>query len=213
MNKSKTILYVTRHGQTEWNFERRAQGHLNSDLTALGREQARRLGERLKTITLDVAYTSTVGRTQQTASIALATAGKDIPVYQRDDLREINFGSWEGQLWADIEAKEPERLSKLWSRPSEYQPDTGESIVQTVNRIKGAMQDIIAKHRGQTIFIVAHGGVVKALMYAYDHGVLDNFWSSEPYAAPTCLSRLVAEDDKIYFDMLPDISHLEGIHK
>lgn len=211
MSTSKTTLYVTRHGQTEWNFERRAQGHLNSDLTTLGRQQATRLGERLKTIALDVAYTSTLGRTQQTASIALATAGKDIPVYQRDDLREINFGSWEGQLWTDIEAKEPERLSKLWSKPSEYQPDTGESILQTVNRVKAALQDIIARHRGQTVFIVVHGGVVKALMYAYHHGVLDDFWSSEPYAAPTSLSKLVVNGDEIQFEMLPDTAHLADL--
>ncbi len=209
MKQSKTILYVTRHGQTEWNRERRAQGHLNSPLTDLGKEQASRLAKRLAPIQIDAVYTSTLGRTLQTAEIALA--GRNIEIRQSEQLKELFFGDWEGKTFVEIESRDPEDFYNLWHRPDIYDPQTGEKITDLIARIKKEIELIAERHLGETVFIVVHGGVIKALMYAYQHGKLQDFWKSEPYAEPTSLSKLVYSEGAMTYEMLPDASHLAGL--
>ncbi len=209
MKQSKTILYVTRHGQTEWNQQRRAQGHLNSPLTELGKAQASRLAERLKPIHFDAVYTSTLGRTMQTAKIALGE--RAIEIEQSEQLKELFFGDWEGVTFTEIEARDPEHFHNLWHRPDIYDPPTGEKITDLIVRIKREFEAIAERHLGETVFIVVHGGVIKALMYAYQHGNLADFWKSEPYAEPTSLSKLVYSEGSMTYEMLPDASHLEGL--
>ncbi len=209
MKQSKTILYVTRHGQTKWNSERRAQGHLNSPLTDLGKEQAARLAKRLEPIHFDAVYTSTLGRTMETAKIALA--GRAVEIKQSEQLKELFFGDWEGMQFAEIEARDGEQFNNLWHRPDIYNPSSGEKISDFVERIKKEIETIAERHRGETVFIVAHGGVIKALMYAYQHGNLADFWKSEPYAEPTSLSKLVYSEGTMTYEMLPDASHLDGL--
>ncbi len=207
MKNAKTLFYVTRHGQTEWNLNRRAQGHLDSPLTDLGRQQAAKLGDRIKDIDFDIAYCSSSGRTLQTTQIALG--GRKVEIIQRDQLRELNFGDWEGKTWQEIEATNPEQLYNLWKDPANYQPQNGESIDQLITRIKAEFRRIAEKHLGQTVFVAVHGGVVKSLMYAYQHGVLKEFWTSEPYAHSASLSILTYQNGQFSFDLLPDAKHLE----
>ncbi len=207
MKAVKTLFYVTRHGQTEWNLVGRAQGHLNSPLTDLGKRQAAKLGERLKGTKIDAAYCSSTGRTLQTAQIVLGE--RPIEVIQRDQLRELNFGNWEGKLWQDIEQVNPEQLHNLWKDPANYQPDGGETVFQLVERITREFERIGEKHKGETVFITVHGGVVKSLMYAYQHGDIKQFWTSDPYAHSASLSILTYQDGKFSYDLLPDTAHLD----
>ncbi len=209
MKPAKTLFYVTRHGQTDWNLKRRAQGHGNSPLTELGKWQAAQLGARLKDIDFDIAYCSTAGRTLQTAQIALA--GRSTKIIQRAELRELNFGDWEGQAWADIEAAYPQQLHNLWKDPANYQPFNGERIEALIARITAEFERIGQKHLGQTVFVAVHGGVVKALMYAYQHGVLREFWTSEPYAESCSLSILSYQNGQFSYDLLPDVAHLREV--
>lgn len=102
-------LYLLRHGQTDWNRDRRVQGQMESDLTDLGREQAARQGAILCALSLPpgiAAFASPQRRTRQTAEIALAAAGL-VPVYD-DRLKEVYLGPWEGHLYADLAQAEPE---------------------------------------------------------------------------------------------------------
>ncbi len=206
MKADKTRFYVTRHGQTEWNLVGRAQGHLNSPLTDLGKRQAAKLGERLKDAKIDVAYCSTTGRTLQTSQIVLAD--RAIEIVQRDQLRELNFGDWEGKSWQEIEQLNPEQLYNLWKDPANYQPDNGEKILELVDRITAEFERIGEKHKGETVFVTVHGGVVKALMYAYQYCDIKNFWTSEPYAHSCSLSILTYQNGKFSYDLLPDTAHL-----
>ncbi len=207
MKAAKTLFYVTRHGQTEWNLVGRAQGHLNSPLTDLGKRQAAKLGERLKDKKIDAAYCSSTGRTLQTAQIVLGD--RAIEIVQRDQLRELNFGDWEGMSWQDIEQANPEQLYNLWKDPANYQPVNGEKILELVERITCEFKRIAEKHKGETVFVAVHGGVVKALMYAYQHGELKQFWTSEPYAHSASLSILTYQDGQFSYDLLPDTAHLD----
>lgn len=92
---------MTRHGQTEWNRERRLQGRLDSDLTTIGSENAKLLGEHLSKVPFDAIYASPSGRTMMTAS--LIKGNRPIKVFTDEDLQEIYMGSWEGQQQSDVE--------------------------------------------------------------------------------------------------------------
>jgi len=105
-------LYLLRHGQTDWNRDRRIQGQMESDLTDLGREQAARQGAILAGLDLPagiVAHVSPLRRTRQTAEIALPAAGLE-PRFD-DRLKEVQMGRWEGQYYADLKLAEPEAFS------------------------------------------------------------------------------------------------------
>lgn len=102
-------LYLLRHGQTDWNRDRRVQGQMESQLTELGRGHATRQGEILAGLDLPegvAAYCSPQRRTRQTADIALGAVRLE-PTYD-DRLKEVYLGSWEGHLRADLEVKFPE---------------------------------------------------------------------------------------------------------
>lgn len=83
-------LYITRHGQTEWNIQSRMQGWADSQLTATGVKAATQLGNRLQDVPLDAVYSSTSGRTIHTAQLILGN--RTTPLIQKEDLREINVG-------------------------------------------------------------------------------------------------------------------------
>ncbi|WP_137700260.1 histidine phosphatase family protein [Marimonas lutisalis] len=102
-------LYLLRHGQTDWNRDRRVQGQMESDLTELGRGHAAAQGRILQALELPegiAAYCSPQRRTRQTAGIALGAVGLE-PVYD-DRLKEVYLDRWEGHLYADLAAQEPE---------------------------------------------------------------------------------------------------------
>ena len=102
-------LYLLRHGQTDWNRDGRIQGQMESDLTEMGRQHATRQGEILRSLELPAeisAFCSPARRTRQTAEIALTAAGLT-PVFD-DRLKEIYMADWEGHLYADMRAKQPD---------------------------------------------------------------------------------------------------------
>jgi probable phosphoglycerate mutase len=181
-----TTVYLTRHGQTEWNLEGRSQGHLNSNLTDLGKTQAKWLGKRLQNVEFDVVYTSTSGRTIETEEIIMQD--KKVPVIRHEGLCEMHFGSWQGQLWDDVKKNEEERYTMFWENPSSFIPDCGESYVDFIKRISDTLDSIIQSHIGETILIVAHGGVLKAIFTHLEKLSIDEFWTQGPYMHSANLS-------------------------
>ncbi len=113
-----TKLYITRHGQTEWNIERRLQGHKDSALSALGQQQAKWLGERLNSIDLDIIISSSSGRTLKTSE--LIRGNRNINIIQNKGLMEINLGIWEGMLHTDIQNQYPSEYNNFWNSPLLY---------------------------------------------------------------------------------------------
>ena len=114
-----TRLYLTRHGQTEWNVERRMQGQQDSPLTELGKEQAKWLGERLHDVGLDVIFSSSSGRAIRTAEIIRGT--RKISIIPSDNLREIALGQWAGMLHTEVERIYPGEHRNFWHFPHQYQ--------------------------------------------------------------------------------------------
>jgi broad specificity phosphatase PhoE len=159
-------LYVIRHGQTDWNAERRLQGQKNIDLNATGREQARGNGVMLKEILGDdVArydfVASPLARTRETMEIIRGAMGLHPDHYRTDDrLVEVSFGAWEGSTLKELKLTQPERLAERNRAKWDFIPpgDDAESYEILSWRVGSWLQSV----SGPTV-CVAHGGVIRAL--------------------------------------------------
>jgi len=138
-----TRLLLVRHGETDWNAEGRLQGHTDRPLSDYGRRQAQALAEELADEPLDALYASDLARARETAEIVGARLG--LPVVLEPDLREKNWGTWEG-------------LTPTERAEVEF---VGESTEQHEERTLGALRRIAERHPGGRILVVTHGGSVR----------------------------------------------------
>lgn len=156
-----TRVIAVRHGETAWNVDCRIQGQLDIPLNDTGLWQARRVAMALEDEPIAAIYASDLARAWQTAEeIALAHG---VEVTPDRGLRERAFGLFEGQTYADIDAKLPLQ-ARLWrTRDPEFSPEGGESLLTFRERVTTTASRIAARHPGQLIAIVAHGGVMDVL--------------------------------------------------
>lgn len=160
-----TRLTVLRHGETDWNQDTRIQGHTDIALNAMGRWQAEQLGQALAAEPLSTVYASDLQRAHATAQ-AVARAHGLQPVTDTG-LRERCFGALEGLTWAEIESQHPDE-AQLWrSRVPEWSPPGGgESLLVLKERVLATLHTLAARHLGEHIAVVAHGGVLDAIYRA-----------------------------------------------
>lgn len=153
-----TQLILIRHGETLWNTERRVQGQRDSPLTARGRWQAQRLGERLQSVSFTTLYSSDLPRAYLTAQCIAKATGHTIVDDQR--LRERHFGVFEGLTGTEMEQRDPAGYARFISADPNYAVPGGESQAAFMSRARTALEDIAARHDGGTVAIVTHGGVL-----------------------------------------------------
>lgn len=199
-------LYITRHGQTEWNTQSRMQGWADSPLTVTGVEAARQLGKRLQDVPLDAVYSSTSGRTIHTAQLIIGE--RTTPLIQKEDLREINVGEWQGMLSTDIEKDYADQVKTYYEHPSQFEPTSGESFHELKERVLGAVEDIAAAHPNGHVLIVTHGVVKKCLINHFSGAQLDSLWEP-PFIHGTSLTMLEIDTDRRELTMIGDMSHAE----
>jgi len=171
MNNNKlpaTRLYALRHGETDWNVETRIQGNLNICLNDKGHEQAARLGaalaKRQSHDPISAIYSSDLWRAYDTAAAISKAVG--LPVITDEGLRERGFGFFEGMSYAEIETQHPEMALRWRARDPHFCPAGGESLTQFRDRVLATCHAIAARHAGEQIVIVAHGGVLDVLYRA-----------------------------------------------
>ena len=158
----KTTLLLIRHGQTPWNTLGKVQGCTNINLAKEGKEQAILLKNQLKG-QFDVIYTSPLRRALETAQIiAEPTALSPIII---EDLKEINFGTWEGMTFPQIKEQYPEAFYN-WQTDKLIGPLLdGEGSIKNVSlRAKNCISHLVQQHEGKTIAVVSHGGYIKAAL-------------------------------------------------
>lgn len=161
---SVTTVLAVRHGETAWNRESRIQGHLDIPLSALGLAQAQRLAEALAGEPLDAIYASDLGRARQTAAAVAERVG--LPVQEDAGLRERGFGCFEGLSWSEIESRWPEQALRWKRRDPDFGAEGGERLRDFYARAVGAVERLAQAHPGQTLLLVAHGGVMDCLYRA-----------------------------------------------
>jgi probable phosphoglycerate mutase len=153
-----TTILLARHGETDWNSERRWQGHADRPLNDIGREQARELAETLADRAIDVIYSSDLVRAHETALI-VGTRLR-LPVEVDTGLREVDVGDWAGRLLTEIEAVDPEGFRR-WQQGHKAW-NGGESYEEMGERVVAAVLRLAERHPGQTVLIVSHGGSIRA---------------------------------------------------
>ncbi len=169
---SITRIYIARHGETEWNVEKRMQGQKDSPLTEQGRKQAELLREHLladSDIRKDrgpvMAFSSALGRAQETLEICLK--GIDVPSESLSELNEICLGEWEGLTFSEVEKRWPEQFYNFWHRPSQYVPTKGgERFAEVQRRMLAALEQIHRDHAGGNILVISHWIAIKTAMAA-----------------------------------------------
>ena len=152
-----TIL-LARHGESDWNRERRWQGHADRPLTERGREQARALAERLASIELDAVYASALPRARDTAAAVAASQALEVEVMP--DLREVDVGSWSGLTRADAELRFPDAFER-W-RNGGHGWDDGETYLEMSERVLRTVRQIADAATGP-VLVVSHGGPIRAI--------------------------------------------------
>eukprot|EP01136_Pigoraptor_vietnamica_P045461 Opistho-1_new@23444 len=165
MEANLTRLIAVRHGETAWNVDTRIQGHLDIGLNATGLWQAQRAGQALADEPIAAVYASDLSRAWQTAQAIAEPHGLEV---QPDlGLRERAFGRFEGMSFAEIEATLPEDARRWRERDPEFEPEGGgESLLTFRDRVTGTASAIAARHPGQLVVLVAHGGVMDVLYRA-----------------------------------------------
>jgi broad specificity phosphatase PhoE len=159
----KTTLILIRHGETEWNRTGRWQGQLDVPLSDAGRRQARQLARRLAADRrrLDVLYSSDQSRALETAQIVGEAIG--LSPATTPALREIDLGHWAGHTKPEIAQLFPQEWTKL-EAGEDFPRGGGESYAIFQARILEWLIPTINRHAGQSVAVVSHGGVIRAIL-------------------------------------------------
>jgi phosphoserine phosphatase len=180
-------LLLVRHGETEWNREKRFQGQIDVPLNPRGEEQAKTAAEFLGTTPIQLGFSSPMLRPKQTA-IAILEAHAQVPLELLDDLKEISHGLWEGKLETEIEAEFPGELQHWQKTPEAVQMPEGENLDQVWQRVSTAWQQIIrTTPSNQTALVVAHDAVNKAILCLLFDLSPASFWAFKQGNGGVCV--------------------------
>jgi broad specificity phosphatase PhoE len=201
-----TRLVLIRHGQSVDNVAGRISGWTDSALTQHGIEQARRTAEFVAMkFKLSAIYASTLRRAFDTASPLASLTG--LPIVVREDLRELHFGAIEGL--SEVEMRE--RYQDLVDRARDEDDELfawpgGESRAGFFTRVQSAVADITRTHRGETIAVVSHGGVLSSLV-AHVFEAKPSRWRR--YLVSNCsVSELTSSDGRFTITQWNLVDHL-----
>jgi broad specificity phosphatase PhoE len=160
--RNQRILFLFRHGQTDWNREGRLQGHTDTPLNATGLAQAQALAEELRPHRLDAVLSSNLSRALTTARI-VAQALR-LPLFSDAGLRETDVGAAEGLLWVDAKSRFGESLTQRWFSEGDVAFPGGETGNATRHRGLAALRRFAAAQPHRRIGVSTHGAMVRQLM-------------------------------------------------
>jgi len=206
-------LILIRHGESKGNVQRKFSGFQDVNLTKKGIWQAERLAYRLKELPVDVVYCSDLKRARHTAEIVFRSRGIDI--ISNSNLREMNFGIWEGYTFEEVMARYGngyEIKSWLENIKEEINIPQGESLVDLNNRVMTELNKILEEHKktdkDKTIGLVSHGGTIRVILCNALNMELKYMWNIEQYS--TALNIINYYDyNKPVVTLINDTSHLE----
>ncbi|GIV49974.1 MAG: 2,3-bisphosphoglycerate-dependent phosphoglycerate mutase [Candidatus Kapaibacterium sp.] len=165
------LLILLRHGESLWNKENRFTGWVDVDLSKRGEEEARRAGEALRTIPIDIVFTSALRRAIHTAELALEATGKpSIPIIKNAALNERHYGDLQGLNKDEVARQYGEQQFKLWRRSYDVPPPNGESLKMTQERVLPyyGKEILPLLQQGKNVLVVAHGNSLRALVMALE---------------------------------------------
>jgi len=162
MTPAATRLFLVRHGATQLTAEDKFSGSVGVELSDEGRRQVAFLAERLAHTPVAAVYASPLERTFETAAI-VGRPHKLTPI-ERDGLREISHGRWEGLSRQEVEARYPDEYAAWESDPFTFAPEAGESGVAVLARALPVVRDIVVRHAGQSVIVVSHKATLRLIL-------------------------------------------------
>lgn len=199
-------LWIVRHGKTDWNVQKRYQGHSDIPLNATGENQAQQIAERLASERLHAIISSDLQRAMQTAEAIAAYHKVDIQSEPR--LRESNFGVFEGLRYKDVITEEHKAMSDAWFANPENPPTGGEKLSEVALRVRKAANEIITKYdNNKRVLLVGHDGSLRLLLCLLLEMPISQYWR---FNMDQCsLTRLNVYPGGGILVRLNDISHLD----
>jgi 2,3-bisphosphoglycerate-dependent phosphoglycerate mutase len=161
-SRDRRLLFLFRHGETDWNREGRLQGHTDTPLNASGLAQAEALSEKLRPHRLDAVVSSDLSRALTTARIVADALG--VPLLADPGLRETDVGAAEGLLWADAKIRFGEGLTERWFTDGDVAFPWGETGIATRTRGLAALRRLAAAQPYRRIGVSTHGAMLRQLM-------------------------------------------------
>lgn len=155
-------IFLVRHGETQWNAERRLQGQSNSPLTEQGQQQAKRVGERVAAYGITHIISSDLGRAKQTAEIIAEFTG--CPVSTDPRLRELNMGVLETRKLAELTAEEEQWRHSLINGSPQGRIPGGETMAEAAERMHQALNACRELPAGSRVLLVSHGMALGTLI-------------------------------------------------
>jgi 2,3-bisphosphoglycerate-dependent phosphoglycerate mutase/probable phosphoglycerate mutase len=160
----RTSIWLVRHGQTQFNKERRYQGRSDSALTLFGRLQAEALARRLRRVPFTVALHSPSQRTQHTADAILAARG--VPLLAGAEWAEIDHGRWEGLTYAEVQERFPDEARTRFADALYGRVQGGESLAEVQARVSAAWGELLYSRPGGRILVVTHATPIRLVLCA-----------------------------------------------
>ena len=157
-----TRIFLIRHGATQLSAENRFSGAGDAQLSNEGRDQARRLAARLASLKIGAVYASNYDRAVNTAEILAQPFG--LKVYQRDGLREISHGRWEGMTRDEAEQKFANEYTMWEDDPYSFAPDGGETGLAVTARALPVLLEVVRAHMGENVIVVSHKATIRLLI-------------------------------------------------
>jgi probable phosphoglycerate mutase len=201
-------IVLVRHGETDWNVEKRMQGHIDIPLNAVGLAQAAALGQALATEQFDAVFASDLQRAVQTAQVLAQP--RDLTIVQEPGLRERCFGGFEGLRPVDIAQQYPEDYARWRALDISARYPQGERTAETLqefyDRVNAALDRVITSGSYQKIAIVAHGGVLDCI-YRRAQGIALNVPRNFDMLNAS-VNRLMWDAGRLSVAVWSDTSHL-----
>jgi len=200
-----TKVILIRHGQTDWNCQKRYCSFTDVDLNQKGRAQVRQLSKQLSNEKVDKVYSSDMKRALQSARIIF----KDTPLEEVAALREINFGMFEGLRYQEIMERYGGIYRKWLDNPFGVAIPRGESLSSFVKRVRKALRRILSRNNNnRTVVIVAHGGPIRVVLCDVLGLDVRKIWQIEPKLASISVIEFAKGKNKSH--LLNEAAYLNG---
>lgn len=166
--------WLVRHGQTDWNAQRRYLSFTDRPLTTFGAQQASALAGFFHARKVDAIVHSGLARTVATAHAIAGT--RSIPLHRDERWREAAHGAWEGLTYHEVMQGDPEDARRRFADPVHHAPRAGESLAQMAQRVREAWLALGERFAGQRVVVVAHAGAIQALLCLLMNTPLSEHW-------------------------------------
>lgn len=189
-----TTLCLVRHGETDWNKQKRLQGQEDIPLNDLGRKQANESGAHLKNETWDVIVASPLSRAYETAQIIQNHIEQSVPIHTMDQFKERAFGQASGLTFEELHKKYPNRTYSGQEDWEEFK-----------TRVFSGVEQIQARFHGQKVLLVAHGAVINCMLSVLSEGQIG---SGKTKLINACINHLEHINDMWNIKSYNETNHL-----